>query len=250
MKCDEFQARLHDLLDQRLAPEDDASLQAHANVCDHCDRVLQTQERLFYGLAQFSAPTPSGEFAERLAASVVAAPRSRRSLARPLMILALGLAAAVAIVFLPRFSTTPTNVAKQSPRTPLEAPANISNATASTNGSTADNGAASPDGTSREIVTGRNEASQPPSDSALAASASNDVYRLWITEMATRMQSLSVDSTNPVEELASGFRPVANSISGAIGALRRTLPGMRPHESDSAGEPPQAGVWRDGMLPV
>ncbi|MCA9219435.1 MAG: zf-HC2 domain-containing protein [Planctomycetales bacterium] len=249
MKCDEFQARLHDLLDQRLAPEDDDALRSHANNCDHCDHVLQAQERLFYGLAQFPAPTPSGEFAERLAASVVTTPRSRRSLARPLMILALGLAAAVAIAFLPRFSNTPTNVAKLPPTASPDAPVNAANELASSTNHSAANDASMESETARVFGNGQNEASQPPSDTALAASASNEVYRLWISEMATRMQTLSVDSTSPVEELASGFRPVANSISGAIGALRRTLPGIRPHESDAA-EPPQAGLWRDGLLPV
>jgi hypothetical protein len=57
-------------------------------------------------------------------------------------------------------------------------------------------------------------------------------YRIWLAEMAEQVQRISADTPRPVEELASSWRPVATSISVAIGVLRQTLPGGRPQEND------------------
>ena len=40
MQCSQFHDRMNELLDQRLDPSDDASLQRHAKSCDRCERDL------------------------------------------------------------------------------------------------------------------------------------------------------------------------------------------------------------------
>ena len=41
MKCTDFENRLNELLDDRLAPQDDASVVAHANSCADCREALE-----------------------------------------------------------------------------------------------------------------------------------------------------------------------------------------------------------------
>ena len=47
MKCSEFETRLHEILDERRLPECDATLRSHADQCEACDSLLQTQRWLF-----------------------------------------------------------------------------------------------------------------------------------------------------------------------------------------------------------
>ncbi|MFM2097004.1 MAG: hypothetical protein RIS70_4128 [Planctomycetota bacterium] len=47
MKCSEFETRLHEILDERRLPECDAGLRSHADQCEECESLLQTQRWLF-----------------------------------------------------------------------------------------------------------------------------------------------------------------------------------------------------------
>ena len=40
MRCDEFEYRLHELLDRRVAPDDDAALCSHADGCAECAEMM------------------------------------------------------------------------------------------------------------------------------------------------------------------------------------------------------------------
>jgi len=58
--CEQFEARLNALLDERRFPEQDAALQAHAAVCAECRASLAVQGRLWASLSasQLSRPAP------------------------------------------------------------------------------------------------------------------------------------------------------------------------------------------------
>ena len=62
MKCEQFERRMHQLLDRRLPPEADASLRAHAVVCPSCHEMLEVQGLL---LGQVALPFPARGAANR-----------------------------------------------------------------------------------------------------------------------------------------------------------------------------------------
>jgi hypothetical protein len=75
MKCTDFENRLNELLDDRLSPQDDAALLAHAEHCLDCRETLAAQESLFRGMGTLTRRTVSPELAPRVLAEFnVAAP--------------------------------------------------------------------------------------------------------------------------------------------------------------------------------
>ncbi|MCE9525703.1 MAG: hypothetical protein K8R36_06580 [Planctomycetales bacterium] len=62
MRCREFEDRMNDLLDQRLAPERDGLLVRHADGCLACRRLLDGQSALFSGLELCETPPLSSQF--------------------------------------------------------------------------------------------------------------------------------------------------------------------------------------------
>lgn len=66
MKCTDFEDRLNELLDDRRAPQDDAALQAHAEICSECREMLLAQESLFRGVALLQRRTPAPELGKRV----------------------------------------------------------------------------------------------------------------------------------------------------------------------------------------
>ncbi len=66
MKCTDFEERLNELLDDRLAPQDDATLVAHANSCGDCREVLAAHESLFRGLAVLNHHTVSPDLGKQV----------------------------------------------------------------------------------------------------------------------------------------------------------------------------------------
>jgi hypothetical protein len=64
MRCEAFEARLDDVLDRRLPPEEDAELAAHAAACDDCRHLLAAHARLLECVAQRVRPQPSPGFVE------------------------------------------------------------------------------------------------------------------------------------------------------------------------------------------
>ena len=63
MRCHEFEDRMNDVLDQRLAPERDGLLVRHAGECPSCRRLLEGQAALFSGLDLWETPALSHQFA-------------------------------------------------------------------------------------------------------------------------------------------------------------------------------------------
>lgn len=69
MQCARFEDRLNELLDERLSPQCDAELLAHAQDCDACRELLAISEQLFLGLELCAYPEPSPDFAQRVVAA-------------------------------------------------------------------------------------------------------------------------------------------------------------------------------------
>ena len=46
MRCEQFEERLHGLLDRRAIPSQDRALLAHASVCRHCEKMLRWEEEV------------------------------------------------------------------------------------------------------------------------------------------------------------------------------------------------------------
>lgn len=65
MQCEKFEARLHDLLDQRSAPECDPLLLEHAEQCDGCRELLSIQEQMMLGLELWEVPPPPADLPRR-----------------------------------------------------------------------------------------------------------------------------------------------------------------------------------------
>jgi hypothetical protein len=71
-------------------------------------------------------------------------------------------------------------------------------------------------------------------------------FRLLIRSLMVEISERRLQAFEPVDHLASGFRPLAVTFNVAFDALLKTLPGQR---SSRGGELPQA-VFRAGSAPV
>src|SRR5262245_56170237 len=80
MNCDEFDHRWNELLDERLNPEADPALTAHAAGCDDCRARLVGSRVLVRGLSRF--PVPRADFSRRVMAAAAAPPAQVRSASR------------------------------------------------------------------------------------------------------------------------------------------------------------------------
>jgi len=69
MRCREFENRLNAVLDERLRPESDPLLAAHATHCDECRQLLSHQAALLDGLSQRNLPPLPRDFAGRVVAA-------------------------------------------------------------------------------------------------------------------------------------------------------------------------------------
>jgi hypothetical protein len=74
MQCENFERRLHRLLDERLAPEDDAELRRHAAACNSCDELLASQAVLWRALVSVESPEPPSSFVDDVMRRLVVGP--------------------------------------------------------------------------------------------------------------------------------------------------------------------------------
>jgi hypothetical protein len=71
MKCDDFESRLNDVLDERRAPAVDALLAEHAGHCVPCRGLLRDYEALAEGAGSLSAPCLEDGFSHRAVAAAL-----------------------------------------------------------------------------------------------------------------------------------------------------------------------------------
>lgn len=234
MQCEEFEARLHELLDLGLRPEADGALERHAASCPGCYRLLAGQELLIEGLELGLVPPLSEDFASRVIAEL---PTVRRSwpAQRATLAFVAALTAAVLIGVFPWIrdfwtEATPANVVEAVPE---GAPTNTS---------------ISPN----ELVQSPESvrADERPTDVAVV---DEQPFAWELEQWATRIPTMEdlpavnsflggaeasqAETPRWMTPVAGGLRPVANSMVGALNVIRGTLPGLRSERPRD----PQAG---------
>lgn len=215
MNCDEFENRIHQLLDRRASLATDTELQRHARQCAGCRSLRQAYLRLFEGLNRRELPSLDAEFSQRVVQLAQTHPiRTRDSLTawRSRRVLAAWSAIALALLLawvLPaRFPLQEEGVSEW---TPSETEV-IEVADASL--------AESPGVPSIELH--------------LPWPAQDPEWVLFWERFSDRMAGETVESW---EVLAGGLRPLAVSLVSAWSGFRDTWPWGR--DSDSSGSAPE-----------
>ncbi len=236
MKCDEFELRIHELLDQRVCPSTSEQIELHAGQCSACRETLLATTALLDGLQFVDAPEISTDFTDRVMREFARPVRRRSSVAT--MIAALAMVAAVLLVALiPAVGVwlTPNMPVASDPNSNKDQPDKPNPVNESpritVNESTPDN--------KNESTPGNNPGSNT------VESIPNPQRNDSINERALLasltfpdFQSLSDMSQQIDSDKIPGVRPIRSSFGVVLGLLRRALPGNR---GDEPGKP-QAGM--------
>lgn len=78
MRCEAFEDRLQQLLDERQLPEEDAALADHAAACPTCREVLDAQAGLFDTVRDWSVANLEVDLVDRVVVRAAAAARPKR----------------------------------------------------------------------------------------------------------------------------------------------------------------------------
>jgi hypothetical protein len=185
MHCVQFEMRLNELLDERSSPDADLDLLEHARDCSDCADLLAGHELLLNGVQTLESPGAGADFAVRVAAELA---DSRRPLWRRWMWSVPAVAAAALVaVGLWRMLNAPSYEGRSTDRLVTTIPS------------------ADVPGVQRNV---------------------NDRYFQYYGSQAAAMtEEFRGRRIEWVEQMADGLKPVADSMSAALHALRRTLPG-------------------------
>ena len=212
MHCEKFETLWNEALDERRAPEDDAQLMAHAAECRQCAELLTTADALFIGLEGRAAVEPPADLAERVLADFNR-PASR--FGRPALAVALlAMAASIAVVVALSWQALPLGPPKELPgvgpgiavtKLPVES--------------------------DDAYASGLHESPAQPIEPPLDALPNlNAEYLAALRQTGTAMALFpgEVRRVTFSEEpgiVADHIRPLAQPMTAALNALRRTLPG-------------------------
>jgi hypothetical protein len=203
MHCVRFEMRLNELLDERVSPDSDLELLEHADDCPACAELLAGHELLLAVSEQFEVPCPKADFAVRVAAQVSS--EKRCSAQWNWIWTAPAVAAGVLIAF----------------------------------GLWRALGGHSSDGRSPADSTVQNQQA-PRTD--LVATSSSRYWQVFSETEANWRHHITEQRPEWVDQMADGLKPVADSMSAAIQALRRTLPGGDAAVRSTQIEPNLLGV--------
>lgn len=250
----EFERRLHDLLDDRLRPEDDAWLQSQAALSEEHRDLLKGQQVMLDGVELLDTPDLPADFAERCVSLAIdgdaqpTPPHKVHSQAGRWSVVgwisvcaaALALVAAVPLWNLmqvePEIRATVPNPSESGPsdESPEEQPPSDD----------------IPDSSIANVPTEQlhlDSESNLPGDQrepdAVAQRNYDDLIRQAFEDWRERDEELFPPRPQWVDDVALGFRPVADSVGGAINVLRRNLP---PSPRVEGEEKPQAGLQPSG----
>ncbi len=190
MQCAKFEQRLQQLLDERQNVEQDEVLREHSRGCEACGSVFRAQSLLFAGLKSLPESSLGQDLGVRVLDQLHVDRRKRTN--RRLLLAALATAAAIMIALLPlagdrvRFR----QIDKQA-------------------------------GGGLALVS---PAPQQLPENGLSEQDAEDI-RLLMHELVLRISDQRISMFEPVDQLASGIRPLAVTFNFALDALRRTLPG-------------------------
>jgi hypothetical protein len=245
MQCHEFERRLHAVLDEREAPEEDAILTAHAGRCLRCARLLAGQRALFFGLANRAAASQGRELSRGNIAAASSAPqrRDRITTRRAWMAAAAACGAAAAVLLVISLGW----LARQN--SPLEESRSLalpSAIVAKSTGSNRSRLAILQPGRRARHERARETSTFTGGDLLLEAPRLSAHYRHYcgaIDELAIALPG-AVERLADVEQLAPGLRPLRVSLTIVWDTLCRALP------SAKSGPPPAAtrsADWTDAM---
>ncbi len=262
-ECDAYERRLHRLLDERAAPEEDERLGREADLSAENRELLLGQQLLLDGLELSDAPELPADFAERCVATAIsqeADPQTESQLPQPIdsaagdrswryIGLAVVCAALLLIAAVPLWSWMTAN---SQPDVAVPSPAE-----------NAPSENAPSDGDDNEP---KSALSLPPApdladvDNPLRTSGVEKVPTPDLplpdnepqrhADLMELLRELTGKLSSPdgeedllalnlewVDEVALGLRPVADSVGGAINVLRQNIP---PSHKDEQSEDPQA----------
>ncbi len=221
MLCNEFDARVQKLLDERRSPEFDSDLLSHAEHCSTCHSQLATLTRLFDSLDILDVPDLPSDFAQRVVDSVnkptliFSAPNSSTSRA-PAMWPLLAFAATLLLATIPLSWYA------------LNGPQIVAQPTSNKKPTDALDQAGS--------------ARHAPSTSSVASGG-------WLVTGATILELYPEEVRQrhrlQVTRIADDLRPIATPFNAALTAIRRSIPLSKRH---TKGEP-RASVDRPLRTP-
>ncbi len=186
MHCVQFEMRLDELLDDRAALDSDWEVLEHARECRECGELLAGHEALLAAHRCIEPPTVGPDFAVRVAAKV--ARQNRPSQWRSWMWAAPALAAGFLVAVGVWRVLNERGVGDRSPL----------------------------DGAAQQL---------PAMAGQLAVSSKDGYWRIFAATEKGLRDRITPEHLEWVDQMADGLKPVADSMSAALHALRRTLPG-------------------------
>jgi hypothetical protein len=217
MNCDDFEKRIHRLLDHRVFVTRDKSLVRHAEVCRHCRSTLEAYADLDAGLAVWEAPQLDDDFARRVVAAVEPArPVTRAPFAR------LTIAAVAAGLLVALFPAVRNAFISSAPQPPSPV------AAMPTPG---------PEVATPEHLPLAALALLPPDflgvPSAFVRQPFGDMWQEWATTLARGRQEI----LEPMDGIRDGLRPITTTLTGTIDALRNAIPlGVGGQSEEASGD--------------
>jgi len=220
MNCVRFETRLDELLDERLPADSDAALNEHVETCRHCARLLADHQALLEAIESLGRPEVRGDLATRILAeatsksgfmepvfmataiSPAAGGSQRADVAQRTARRAAWIAAMVAAALLVAVGVREWIAVHRAPALPAAAIAE----------------------SKAPKVDLPNLVFDKPS-----AVATADVRDLRadhsVAEVFSFANRIGPQQRRLMEQMSVGLKPVTHSMSAALNALRRTLPG-------------------------
>jgi hypothetical protein len=239
MKCTDFEDRLNELLDDRLSPQNDATLIAHANSCADCREVLVAHESLFRGLAVLNHRTVAPELGKQVLREFTAPvaplpplPTIKRSWFTILATAAAILLAVGVSIWIVNRNRNSRIAVQPAPR---GGHGNLAIIKPGRSTKPQETVAPAPLVTHQPNVVAERPRTAPTAEENEARQAMASLASQWSAN-AQYPQWSHVETLN-VEQYAPGIRPIRESFEVALDALLRTIPSGK---KETRPTPPQA----------
>ncbi len=230
MKCETFEQRFQEILDNRQDPLTDAQLGEHAEYCAECQGMLQASSRLWSGLAEEIAPLHNS-VATAVLCEVL--PQTQKSV-------------------VPKRALSPTVLSASLIALTLLLTVPLWNYLATTDNQP---------GTEQKPGIAQAPTEQTPLGSAAPSNDSKPEIAKDISRVPSGSPNFDAPFPAPLDlviqrfreagspawlsEVSVSFRPVTSSVGSTLNVLRRSLPG----NENPGDQEPQAGYhWDDAFL--
>ncbi|MEZ6116611.1 MAG: hypothetical protein R3C28_08555 [Pirellulaceae bacterium] len=194
MKCEEFELRVWDILDERQDPAADESITTHANACANCRQLLQQYQNMMHAVTAMHFQVDSTNHSPTVSA--------RKTLPTPSAIMhrtATWVAGIAAVLFM-SISLRPTFLSPPLPVSPAPLSANQTS-----------------------IVETEMAAHRPTSLVELGAPPNLDLEQ-FAKRIYTTSREVTVSPPEWIQPVTGTIRPLADSVYSTISVLKKTLP--------------------------